>query len=53
MPEFQHLNMNKEEKQRLEEEFSEVKQQEEDMCGVNRALTRHLEDTQVSIVVNV
>ncbi|MCJ8736078.1 hypothetical protein PDJAM_G00254740 [Pangasius djambal] len=35
-----------EEKQRLEEEFSEVRQQEEDMCGANRALTRHLEDTQ-------
>ncbi|KAK3558133.1 hypothetical protein QTP86_009867 [Hemibagrus guttatus] len=35
-----------EEKQRLEEEFSDVRQQEEDMCGANRALTRHLEDTQ-------
>ncbi|KAK1789726.1 hypothetical protein P4O66_015631, partial [Electrophorus voltai] len=35
-----------EEKQRLEEEFFEVRQQEEDMCGANRALTRHLEDTQ-------
>ncbi|XP_036432227.1 cingulin-like protein 1 [Colossoma macropomum] len=35
-----------EEKERLEEEFSEVRQQEEDMCGANRALTRHLEDTQ-------
>ncbi|XP_053341719.1 cingulin-like protein 1 [Clarias gariepinus] len=35
-----------EEKQVLEEELSEVRQQEEDMCGANRALTRHLEDTQ-------
>lgn len=26
-----------------------MRQQEEDMCGANRALTRHLEDTQVSI----
>lgn len=31
----------------LEEELSEVRQHEEDMCGANRALTRHLEDTQV------
>lgn len=26
-----------------------MRQQEEDMCGANRALTRHLEDTQVSL----
>ncbi|XP_055049186.2 cingulin-like protein 1 [Misgurnus anguillicaudatus] len=34
------------EKQNLEVELMEVKQQEEDMCGANRALMRHLEDTQ-------
>ncbi|XP_059402151.1 cingulin-like protein 1 [Carassius carassius] len=34
------------EKQNLEEELKEVRQQEEDMCGANRALMRHLEDTQ-------
>uniref|UniRef100_A0A9J8A735 Myosin tail domain-containing protein n=1 Tax=Cyprinus carpio carpio TaxID=630221 RepID=A0A9J8A735_CYPCA len=34
------------EKQNLEEELQEVRQQEEDMCGANRALMRHLEDTQ-------
>ncbi|XP_056091369.1 cingulin-like protein 1 isoform X1 [Rhinichthys klamathensis goyatoka] len=34
------------EKQLLEEELQEVRQQEEHMCGANRALTRHLEDTQ-------
>ncbi|XP_072529858.1 cingulin-like protein 1 [Salminus brasiliensis] len=42
----ERLDMLMEEKERLEEEFSEVRQQEEDMCGANRALTRHLEDTQ-------
>ncbi|XP_076863345.1 cingulin-like protein 1 [Brachyhypopomus gauderio] len=42
----EHLDKLMEEKQRLEEEFSEVRQQEEDMCSANRALTRHLEDTQ-------
>lgn len=36
------------EKQNLEEELQEVRQQEEHMCGANRALTRHLEDTQVT-----
>lgn len=36
------------EKQNLEEELQEVRQQEEDMCGANRALMRHLEDTQVT-----
>ncbi|KAL0154378.1 hypothetical protein M9458_050344, partial [Cirrhinus mrigala] len=34
------------EKRNLEEELQEVRQQEEDMCGANRALMRHLEDTQ-------
>ncbi|KAG9280854.1 cingulin-like protein 1 isoform X1 [Astyanax mexicanus] len=42
----QRLDRMMEEKQILEEEFSEVRQQEEDMCGANRSLTRHLEDTQ-------
>ncbi|XP_062859113.1 cingulin-like protein 1 isoform X2 [Trichomycterus rosablanca] len=42
----ERLNKLMEEKQLLEEEFSEVRQQEEDMCSANRALTRHLEDTQ-------
>ncbi|XP_066523192.1 cingulin-like protein 1 isoform X2 [Hoplias malabaricus] len=42
----EHLDELMDEKQRLEEEFSEVRQQEEDMCAANRALTRHLEDTQ-------
>ncbi len=36
------------EKQNLQEELQEVRQQEEDMCGANRALMRHLEDTQVT-----
>ncbi|XP_050956152.1 cingulin-like protein 1 [Labeo rohita] len=34
------------EKRNLEEELQEVRQQEDDMCGANRALMRHLEDTQ-------
>ncbi|XP_043083247.1 cingulin-like protein 1 [Puntigrus tetrazona] len=34
------------EKQNLEEELQEVRHQEEDMCGANQVLMRHLEDTQ-------
>ncbi|XP_026095481.1 trichohyalin isoform X2 [Carassius auratus] len=41
------------EKQNLEEELKEVRQQEEDMCGANRALMRHLEDTQVPVRLSV
>ncbi|XP_051546120.1 cingulin-like protein 1 [Myxocyprinus asiaticus] len=34
------------EKQNVEVELMDVRQKEEDMCAANRALTRHLEDTQ-------
>ncbi|KAI5608970.1 cingulin-like protein 1 isoform X1, partial [Silurus asotus] len=46
---IEQLDKLMEEKKRLDEEFSEVRQQEEDMCGANRALTRHLEDTQCEL----
>ncbi|XP_030630763.1 cingulin-like protein 1 [Chanos chanos] len=39
----------KEENQQLEEELAEVRQQEDDLCGANRAITRHLEDTQFEL----
>ncbi|XP_057185820.1 cingulin-like protein 1 isoform X2 [Triplophysa rosa] len=34
------------EKENLEVELMDVRQQEENMCGANRAVMRHLEDTQ-------
>ncbi|XP_065133368.1 cingulin-like protein 1 isoform X2 [Paramisgurnus dabryanus] len=42
----QHVDQLTMEKQNLEVELMEIKQQEEEMCGANRALMRHLEDTQ-------